>query len=167
MIWVYIHSVTSIVGHLVVTMNPTDYATKIVIPFPLTVNPGTSTTTNQQATTVNITHACHIFAPNIYDTFHICKKSLKTQLFKAVDYIYIEELHNEDSRYSGITTLNIIAHIWLTYGDRWWFMQYIYKLIQVINIANNPLLATKLASLIVTIRAFPNSTPEDNMNPYT
>jgi len=73
----------------------------------------------QRSTTVDVTQVHHVFNVdrNIYGTYHTTEKALKLQLLEAVQHIYIEDLHNKDISFSKITTCQIIAHIWSTYGD--------------------------------------------------
>ena len=114
----YIHSATSIFVHSVITKIPTDYATTTSIHFPLPFNPGTGPTIDKEDTTVNSTHTNHIFIItwNVYDTFHAYNKALNIQLLESVDNIHIKELYDEDIRQSMITTLNVLAYIYI-YGS--------------------------------------------------
>ena len=83
------------------------------------MNPSTSPSLEKRATTVTITQSLHVFNVdrNIEGTYHTIDNALKTHHLEAVQNIYIEDLYNEYIGYSGITTRQILAHLWATYGD--------------------------------------------------
>ena len=116
---IIIHLSKSTFGHMVLTMPQRDYLLKIATSLLVPVNPGIGPSIAQRASKANITQAHHIINvdKNTYDTYHTTNEALKLQLLETVRHIYIEDLNDNDIGFSGIATRQILAHLWVTYGN--------------------------------------------------
>ena len=83
----------------------------INVEHPIPINPGPliANATVAQART----HGIELYH---HGTYHSVDKALKQQLLKAVPDIYIASLHHDTTGYAGVTTLQLLTHLWETYG---------------------------------------------------
>ena len=84
----------------------------IDVEHPIPINPGplVANATVAQART----HGIELYH---HGTYHAVDKALKQQLIKAIPDIYIAALHHETTGYATVTTLQMMTHLWETYGE--------------------------------------------------
>ena len=109
----------SILGHLALTMNSTAYLQKATTAFPVPTNPGSGPTMARTATDAVIKQAHFEYKTKKaeYDIYNATDRALKTQLIKAVPDMFFNILKDDDIGYASVTTLEILTHLWDTYGS--------------------------------------------------
>ena len=112
---------TGIHGLLVLTMPPTEFdemvgftdaEPAVQIRHPTPINPGPLPPDSTVA--VARTHAENQYHHQVH---HSTDKALKKILLAAVPDLYISAIKHPRTGYATTTTLNILTHLWSTYGD--------------------------------------------------
>ena len=108
-----------IFGHIVLTMSPDQYLllTNNVV-FNEPINPGDNPTHLPGATQQEVTETnrAHLVAKSNYEKYHDTDNALKTLLLAACPDLYLEPLKQPFIGYGGRTTLDLLAHLWVSYG---------------------------------------------------
>ena len=106
-------------GHLVLTMPPAEYAllpnvVALIAPVCPPNHPVHPAQAKQpQITEINCLHkAMH----HIFRTYDDLDKDLKTQIIQATPVCYINALRHQTLGFSTITSLDLLTHLWNTYG---------------------------------------------------
>ena len=106
-------------GHLGLVLGATTYLTVAGVAFTMPVNPGAIPTLPVGRTSAQINTVTHTFNHE-FKTYTEAKRSdtaLKQQIIDAVDEIYIEEQRNQHTGYTSVTTMELITHLYDTYGS--------------------------------------------------
>ena len=75
-------------------------------------------TRNSQPDQYQVQHAIRKWQrqTNLYTTFQLTREALKTQIIKSVDVEYINALKHKTTRFSQVTPLELLTHLWTNYG---------------------------------------------------
>lgn len=108
----------STLGHLSLTMDATAYLQKATKAFPVPPNPGSGPTIARAASDAAIKQAHFEYKTKKaeYDIYIATDRALKTQLIKAVPDMFFNILKDDDIGYASVTILQILTHLWDTYG---------------------------------------------------
>ena len=112
-------SAGGIFGHLVLTMSPANYAVLTNnVAYVVPVNPGDNPVHAAGATGAQITETNRAFLVDtaIFEKYHDTDLALKTQLIAACPDLYIEQLKQPHVGYGARTTLELLTHLWTSYG---------------------------------------------------
>jgi hypothetical protein len=107
-------------GHLALTVPPQVFATLSNTPWVVPLNPGpTPPVLLPNATAAQINANCYRHLENIkiFQTYNNVQNALKQQILAAVDNIYVWTLRNTHTGYTMVTTLQILNHLYTTYGQ--------------------------------------------------
>lgn len=105
-------------GHLTLTMVPAKFSRVSRVPFITPVHPGpypihASTTTGPQISAANAEYDAALRHFRLYTA---TEQGLRAMLIKAVPIMYFEALLSEDMGFATVTTLQLLTHLWSTYG---------------------------------------------------
>jgi hypothetical protein len=106
-------------GHLALTVPTPVYATLANTPWVDPVNLGATPPILQaNATAAQINANCYRHLENIklFQTYNNVQIALKQQILAAVDDIYVRTSRNTHTGYAMVTTLQILTHLYTTYG---------------------------------------------------
>jgi hypothetical protein len=106
-------------GHLALTVPPQVYATLSNTPWVDPINPGPTPPVlpaNATAAQINANRYRHLENIKLLRTYNNVQSALKQQLLAAVDDIYVRTLCNTHTAYAMLTTLQILTHLYTTYG---------------------------------------------------
>jgi hypothetical protein len=106
-------------GHLALTMPPQVYATLSNTPWVAPINPGPTPPVlpaNATAAQINANRNRHLENIKLFRTHNNVQSAFKQQLLVAVDDIYVPTLHNTHTAYAMVTMLQILTHLYTTYG---------------------------------------------------
>jgi hypothetical protein len=106
-------------GHLALTMAPGAYlALTNGLAFAPPVHPGDDPVFAAGATAPLITETTRLFVKNDakFRTYHAADQALKTLLLAACPKDYLLALENTDMGFGHVTTLQLLTHLWTTYG---------------------------------------------------
>lgn len=110
---------TGLHGHMVLTMQPDIYlATTNNVVHEAPVYPGSRAALlpGMSAILANITSTEFKDNLHAFDLYHDTDKILVKQLIAATPDEHIFALHDEHAGYGNITTLQMLTHLWTTYG---------------------------------------------------
>jgi hypothetical protein len=116
---IHLDSRDGVHGHLVLTEAPAIFtAMPGHVPFPPPVNPGAVPIHAANATAAQIAANERVHAEQLrtYRLYHAVDSALKALLLQAVDDIYTQSLADPRLRYSTVTCLQVITHLWTAYG---------------------------------------------------
>ena len=105
-------------GLLGLTLSPGIYLIITRSEFEIPDNPGTSAVILDDLTAAQINAITRTYNTNykIFTETTRTDSELKQQLIDAVETIYIEDLCNAHTGYTGVSTLDIITHLYNNYG---------------------------------------------------
>jgi hypothetical protein len=105
-------------GHLVLTMNPTDFVLETNVAFVVPPVPPLNPVHAVAATAAQITETnrMHAAARAEFKLYHDTDNTLRALLIAAVPYKYIEAIAHATLSFAQTTTLQILTHLWTTYG---------------------------------------------------
>ena len=106
-------------GHLGLVILPALYVVVTGNNFVLPANPGATPTILPAATNAQIGAITRQFnADNkVYSEYNRTDQALKQLLLGAVDDMYVSSLRNQYTGYTSVSTMNIITHLYDTYGQ--------------------------------------------------
>jgi hypothetical protein len=107
-------------GHLILTMTPAAYqAIAGGIAFVVPPNPGPFYVPAPGMTGPQMAQGerTHNSALGEYDLYHNTDKALKQQAISAIEPIYLRALKHRITKFSNVTTQQIIAHLYRTYAN--------------------------------------------------
>jgi hypothetical protein len=130
-------------GHLALTLSGADYLAVAHEAFATPPNPGNTPIHGKAPTAHQITELNRAFlaAKSEYKLYLAVGQALKKQLLAAVGDIYVNELAHPTLRYATVTVRDLLAHLFLTYGQ----------------IASDLLKATRLSSSVPGTRPNPSN----------
>jgi hypothetical protein len=108
-----------LLGHLALTIPTPVYATLSNTPWVDPVNPGATPPVpqaNATAAQINANRYHHLENIKLFRTYNNVQSALKQQILAAVDDIYVRTLHNTNTGYAMVMTLQILTHLYTTYG---------------------------------------------------
>jgi hypothetical protein len=107
-------------GHLALTLPPQVFPTLSNTPWVVPLNPGPTPPVllpNATAAQINANRYRHLENVKIFRTYNNVQSALKQQILAAVDNIYVRTLRNTHTGYMMVTTLQILTHLYTTYGQ--------------------------------------------------
>jgi hypothetical protein len=106
-------------GHLALTLSGANYLAVAHEAFVTPPNPGNTPIHGEAPTAHQITESNRAFlvAKSEYKLYLAVGQALKKQLPAAVGDIYVNELAHPTLRYARVTVRNLLAHLFLTYGQ--------------------------------------------------
>jgi hypothetical protein len=105
-------------GHLALTVSAATYISITGTPFQAPVNPIEQPGHPRGSTEAEITelNRQHLVNQEAYRLYQPINKSLRNQLIAAVPLLYIEDLLDDTIGWGNITCLQLLDHLWETYG---------------------------------------------------
>jgi hypothetical protein len=107
-------------GHLHLVITPTDYAAASITgtAYPIPTNPGETPTHEPGATGLQITENNRIHNIRVanYRLYINTDIQLRNFVLNALPDTYINALCNPVTKYARVTTLQLLTHLWTTYG---------------------------------------------------
>jgi len=106
-------------GHLALTLLGADYLAVAHEAFVTPPNPGDTPIHGEAPTAHQITESNRAFlaAKSEYKLYLAVGQALKKELLAAVGDIYVNELAHPTLRYATVPVRNLLAHLFLTYGQ--------------------------------------------------
>ena len=106
-------------GHLGLVLGAATYLTVAGVAFTMPTNPGAIPTIPTASTASQITALTRTFNHNFrtYTEANRTDTALKQQIIDAIDEIYIEEQRNQHTGYTSVSTLDLLTHLYDTYGS--------------------------------------------------
>jgi hypothetical protein len=105
-------------GHLSLVLEPADYLIVSGVAFTLPAHPGAAATHAAGATASEIseTNRQHQILLNEQAVYLNTRQALQKQILAKVHPTYIESLRHPITQFSQVTPLQILTHLWTTYG---------------------------------------------------
>jgi uncharacterized phage-associated protein len=103
-------------GHMALTLTPAAYSDLTDVPFVIPVAPPADPvpgTTQPHITENNRIHQRDIAIHSLYVAVN---NALRQQLLDAIPRVYVRDIEHEVYAYSHITCLDLLTHLWTTYG---------------------------------------------------
>jgi hypothetical protein len=103
-------------GHMALTLTPAAYSDLTDVPFVIPVAPPADPvpgTIQPQIAENNRIHQRDIAVHSLYVAVN---NALRQQLLDAIPRVYVREIEHEIYAYSHITCLDLLTHLWTTYG---------------------------------------------------
>jgi hypothetical protein len=109
---------TGMHGHLILTMDPTSFATITGgVDFLIPTNPVVPVFAPETpSTTVAAALQQHKDDKQAFKTYHDVDKTLRSLLLAAVPRNYVMALHDPTMGFSLVTTLQLLTHLWINFG---------------------------------------------------
>jgi hypothetical protein len=122
---------TTDLGHLAIMISPADFTTANGLPFITPSNPGDQPEqpaltgpTRDQTTDVTAmlpftaTKYIHLFNHKQQEFLHFqnIRTTLKNQILNSIEDKYICSLKHSHTKYVTVTPLQLLDHLWITYG---------------------------------------------------
>ena len=106
-------------GHLTLTVSPTQYTTVSVVAFVPPTNTGVTSIIPDksgaaQIRSITSQHKADMY---IWQQYIAVERALSQQLIVVYDPMHIRALRNRLTGFTGITTRQLLEHLYRTYGD--------------------------------------------------